>query len=87
MSPPNDHILKVSGQYLHFQLSYSGLLIKLLTCGKTPRERREREDQVILVVALPNAMVGQKATVGQGLPNSYFILNIAIYFCDKYKMF
>ena len=65
MFPPNDHILKVSGQYLNFQLSYSGLLIKLLTCGKI------REDQVILVVALPNATVGQKATVGQGLPNLF----------------
>ena len=35
---PKDHILKVSGQYLHFQLSYSALLIKLVTCGRA-RER------------------------------------------------
>ena len=27
---------------------------------------------MILVVALPNAMVGQKAKVGQGLPNFVF---------------
>ena len=58
-----DLTLKVSGRYLSFWLSYSGSLIKLLTCQK----RRER--QVILVVALPNATVGQKAMVGQGLPN------------------
>ena len=61
---PKDHILKVSGEYLNFQLSYSGLLIKLLTCG-----RREREENQILVVALPTAKAGQKAAVGQGLPN------------------
>ena len=35
-----------------------------------------RERQVILVVALPNATVGQKATVGQGLPNIQIILII-----------
>ena len=69
MSPPNDLILKVSGQYLYFQLSYSGLLIKLLTVGRESERVRERETQVILVVALPNAMVGQKATVWQGLTN------------------
>ena len=32
------------------------------------RETRD-ERQVILVVALPNATVGHKAAVGQGLPN------------------
>ena len=61
-----DLTLKVSGRYLSFWLSYSGLLIKLLTCGR--REERREENQ-ILVVALPNATVGQKAMVGQGLPN------------------
>ena len=34
------------------------------------RENERVERQVILVVALPNATVGQKAMVGQGLPNS-----------------
>ena len=70
-----DLTLKVSGQYLSFWLSYSGSLIKLLTCQR--REKREERDigrQVILVVALPNAMVGQKATVGQGLPNSVIVI-------------
>ena len=37
---PKDHILKVSGEYLNFQLSYSGLLNKLLTCGKREGEER-----------------------------------------------
>ena len=69
LGDPQDHILKVLDEYLYFELSYSGLLNKMLTCGK--REEREREDQVILVVALPNAMVGQKAAVGQGLPNTH----------------
>ena len=63
---PNNHILKVSHHYLYFWLSCSGFLIKLLTC-----QRRERT--VILGVALLNATVGQKATVGQGLPNSLSI--------------
>ena len=63
---PKDHILKVSCHYLYFWLSYSGSLIKLLTCQ---REKRREKRTVILVVALPNATVGQKATVGQGLPN------------------
>ena len=41
-----------------------------LNDGREKRERREKgERQVILLVALPNAMVGQKAAVGQGLPN------------------
>ena len=38
---PKDHILKVSGHYLYFQLSYSGSLIKLLTCGRVERETRD----------------------------------------------
>ena len=62
-----DPILIVSGRYLNYWLSCKGSLIKLLTVGREERERRET--QVILVVALPNAMVGQKAMVGQGLPN------------------
>ena len=65
---PNNHILKVSHHYLYFWLSCSGFLIKLLTCQRRER-REERERTVILVVALPNAMVGQKATVWQGLTN------------------
>ena len=62
---PKDHILKVSCHYLNFLLSYSGSLNKLLTCQREGREKRT----VILVVALPNAKVGQKAMAGQGLPN------------------
>ena len=66
---PQNHILKVLCHNLEFWLSYSGSLNKLLTSEKR-EERREREErQVILVVALPNATVGQKAEVGQGLPN------------------
>ena len=69
---PKDHILKVLCCYLYCLLSYNGFLIKLLTSERREREEREerRERQVILVVALPNATVGQKAAVGQGLPNS-----------------
>ena len=62
---PKDHILMVSGEYLNFQLSYSGLLIKLLTVG---REREER-DPSDFSGCLAIATVGQKAMVGQGLPN------------------
>ena len=67
LGDPKDHILKVSGQYLHFQLSYSGSLIKLWTCGRERerRERERRERQVILVVALA---VGC-GEVWQWLPN------------------
>ena len=79
---PKDHILKVSGEYLNFQLSYSGLLIKLLTC-----ERREekREENQILVVALPTAKAGQKAAVGQGLPNK--LINNIEFFLNKLKTY
>ena len=67
---PQNHILKVLCHNLEFWLSYSGSLNKLLTCQKREKEREKREKRtVILVVALPNAMVGQKAAVGQGLPN------------------
>ena len=38
-----DLTLKVSGKYLNFWLSYKGSLIKLLTCGREEREKRERE--------------------------------------------
>ena len=34
------------------------------------KRREEREENQILVVALPTAKAGQKAAVGQGLPNS-----------------
>ena len=63
---PKDHILKVQCHYLYFWMSYSGSLIKLLTCQR--REKRERERTVILVVALP-------AGVRQGLPNYTCISN------------
>jgi hypothetical protein len=67
---PKDHILKVLCCYPYWLLSYNGFLIKLLTSEREGREKGEREvRQVILVVALPNATVGQKAAVGQGLPN------------------
>ena len=67
---PQNHILKVLCHNLEFWLSYSGSLNKLLTSEREKRGREEREKgQVILVVALPNATVGQKAAVGQGLPN------------------
>ena len=39
---PKDHILKVLCHYLYFQLSYSDLLIKLLTVGREEREEREK---------------------------------------------
>ena len=66
---PQNHILKVWCHNLEFWLSYSGSLNKLLTFEREKREERREERQVILVVALPNATVGQKAEVGQGLPN------------------
>ena len=66
---PKDHILKVLCCYPYWLLSYNGFLIKLLTSERREREGREKR-QVILVVALPNATVGQKAAVGQGLPNT-----------------
>ena len=40
---PKDHILKVSCHYLYFWLTYSGFLIKLLSCGRERDETRERE--------------------------------------------
>ena len=64
-----DLTLKVSGQYLIFWLSYKGFLIKWLTC----QSRDERESRVIIMVALPEAEVGQEAGLGQGLPNFQFI--------------
>ena len=54
---PQNHILKVLCHNLEFWLSYSGSLNKLLTSEKREREEREKR-QVILVVALPNFMVG-----------------------------
>ena len=61
-----DLTLKVSGQYLNFWLSYKGSPIKWLTC----QSRVERESStVIIMVASPDAEVGQEAVVGQGLPN------------------
>ena len=74
---PQNHILKVLCHNLEFWLSYSGSLNKLLTSERRERERERRT--VILVVALPNAMIGQKATVVQGLPN--FRLSIWISLC------
>ena len=66
---PQDLILKVSGQYLNFWLSYKASLIKWLTCqSRVQRESRE-STVVIIMVALPKAWVGQEAGVGQGLPN------------------
>ena len=62
-----DPILKVSGRYLNYWLSCKGSLIKLLTVG---REKREREGPSDFSGCLAIATVGQKATVGQGLPNS-----------------
>ena len=38
-----DLTLKVSGRYLSFWLSYSGLLIKLLTCGREEKREERRE--------------------------------------------
>ena len=64
---PKDHILKVLCCYLYCLLSYNGFLIKLLTSER--REEKREERQVILVVTLPNATIGQKAAAGQGLPN------------------
>ena len=61
-----DLTLKVSGQYLNFWLSYKGSLIKWLTC----QSRESGESRVIIMVALPDAEVGQEAVVGQGLPNT-----------------
>ena len=66
---PKDHILKVSCHYLYFQLSYSDLLIKLLTVGRETREERERRDSSDFSGCLAIATVGQKAVVRQGLPN------------------
>ena len=76
---PQNHILKVLCHNMEFWLSYSGSLNKLLTSEKREREREAREEgQVILVVALPKAMVGQKAAVGQGLPNISTLLIFSI---------
>ena len=66
-----DPILKVSGRYLNYWLSCKGSLIKLLTVGR--EKRRETSD---FSGCLAIATVGQKATVGQGLPNSSTIKSI-----------
>ena len=64
---PKDHILKVSCHYSYFLLSYSVSLIKLLTCQKREREKRRENSDFSGCLAI--ATVGQKAAVGQGLPN------------------
>ena len=62
---PNDHILKVSYNCLYFWQSYSGSLIKLLTCRRREGRRGTHDYSGCLAIAT----VGQRATVGQGLPN------------------
>ena len=64
---PNNHILKVSHHYLYFWLSCSGFLIKLLTCQRREREEKRENSDFSGCLAIPT--VGQKAAVGQGLPN------------------
>ena len=64
-------MLKVSWHYLSFWLKYSLSLNKLLTCQiEMMMMMRERERELSdFSGCLAIATVGQKAAVGQGMPN------------------
>ena len=71
---PYNHILKVSGHYLHFLPSYKGRKNKPLTGERRAESREQRERRRIIVHTLPKSHLLGKGCAIYTLPTSHLLL-------------